>query len=590
MSYGGYSKKGMVPNARKSTGTSWSEETLADVAKLKCREIPDQSISQEDAEYYGIKTSLSTTDGITLEASYYPYYNKAGDLTGYKKRDWTKDKDEDYHFSTVGTVKASSKLFGQNKCAGSGKRLIYVEGEGDVVATRRMILDSLIGTKYEAKMLAGEMNPNVVGLNTGAGNAAECTAHNEKFIRGFNELVLGFDNDQATVHELAKGIKKGKEATEAVAGFLLAKNIYTFEWPVGCKDPREVYEKTEGWRFGRLVTFTNEMYSPEKIVSGDDTTLDELLMPLREGLYLPRYPKLMEKLHGLRIGQELVTLAAFSGVGKSTLAREFAHSVVSAGHKTGFIFLEEPRIKTQQALICLELGVMLPDFRANPLAVATREQIAAAKEKILSNGNTFFLDHFGSLQVHKLMHQISHLHHICGCEHIFLDHVSMVVAGLATSNERKDLDMLYEELAAFVTVNDCTIHAVCHLKRVEENKPRVKDGEEPEPYWREVRKEMLRGSAGIEQMSSTIVVLENQIMPDGQRGLIRTRVEKNREWSALGVCDTMNMLTDGRLHSVNEITGQIIRPEMIIPTGATTTTAIVPKSQQKTEEGDVAPW
>ena len=168
----------------------------------------------------------------------------------------------------------------------------------------------------------------------------------------------------------------------------------------------------------------------------------------------------------------------------------------------------------------------------------------------MSNGRTFFLDHFGSLKVDKLMQQIKYLHFICGCEHIFIDHISMVVAGLEGNNERKDIDMLYEELAAFMTNNNVTIHAVCHLKRVEDGQAKVKDGEEPKAYWRQVKKEMLRGSSGIEQMSSCIIALENEVLPDETRGRVRTKILKDREWGVLGVCDTMLQLEDGRLHVV----------------------------------------
>jgi hypothetical protein len=115
--------------------------------------------------------------------------------------------------------------------------------------------------------------------------------------------------------------------------------------------------------------------------------------------------------------------------------------------------------------------------------------------------------------------------------------------------------MLYEELAAFMTTNNVTIHAVCHLKRVDENVPKVKDGEAPKPYWREVKKEMLRGSAGIEQMSSCIIALENEVLPDNTRGRVRTKILKDREWGILGLCDTMIQKSDGRLHVVPSYDG-----------------------------------
>lgn len=463
-------------------------ETVKDINKLPIVAVPQQSIIKEDAQYFGIRSRLNPNDSREILATYFPYYSQEGEITGYKKRDWTIPKEQKFHFTVVGSVTVKNQMFGQQLCKKGSRTLIQLEGEGDVVAARRGILESLKGTKWE-----GKIQPNVVGLNCGAGNASETVAHNEKFIRSFETYVLGLDNDEATPKEALKGIKKGKEATEDIAAFLLMDSIRYVDYQA-YKDPREMLDDGNASELGKLLTFGHEKYSPEKIVSGDDSDLDFLLEPLKEGHYIDRYPKLMEKIKGMRQGNELITYAAFSGVGKSTLSREVMWELDKAGYTVGAIFLEEPMKKTQQALIALELGIPLPKFRENPLAVASREAISEARDAVLANGRTYFLNHFGSLKVEKLMDQVKYLHFICGCDHIFIDHVSMVVAGLDT-NERKDLDMLYEALAAFMTVNNVTIHAVCHLKRVDDYKQskKQKDGEEPEAYWREVRKEMLRG-------------------------------------------------------------------------------------------------
>ncbi len=531
-----------------NSGTWGQPETVEDVSKYPMVAVPQQSILKEDALYYEIRSLINPNNSGEVLATYFLYFSQDGKLTAYKKRDWTLPKDQAGHFSAVGGLKVGSQLFGQHKCKKNPKTLIQVEGEGDVVAARRAMLDSLKGTKWE-----GKIQPDVVGLNCGAGNAQESIAHNEKFVKSAELYVLGLDGDKATPQEALKGVKKGVEATEDIAAYLLSDKLRVVSYGK-FKDPREMYDAGCGIELGKLLSFGHEKYSPEKIVSGDDSDLDMLLEPLKEGHYIERYPKLMNKIKGLRAGNELITYAAFSGVGKSTLNREVLWELNKAGHTVGAIFLEEPMKKTQQALLSLELGLNLAKFRENPLALATREVIAEAREKVLANGRTYFLNHFGSLKVDKLLDQMKYLHFICGCSHIFLDHVSMVVAGLDT-NERKDLDMLYEAMAAFVTVNEVTIHAVCHLKRVEDhkqNKP-LRNGEEPQPYWREVRKEMLRGSSGIEQMSSIIVMLENEVLPDGTRGRVRTRVEKNREWSYLGICDVMKMGEDGRMYPCEDV-------------------------------------
>lgn len=524
------------------------QETVEDVLSLPFLAVPDRGMCQEDAEYFEIRSAVSEADGKTITATYFPYYNKDGVLTGFKKRDWTVPKEDDYHFSVVGSIRISSQMFGQHKTRKGAKAIYIAEGEEEVVAVRRCILDSLKGTKWE-----GQINPCVVGLSMGTANAQECVAHNEDFIRKGQEVVLCLNNDHATPKEALKGIKKGKEATEDIAAFLLLDNMSTVALPPGINDFREAYLKGHGKLMGKRLAFEREPYSPEKIVSGDNVSLEELIKPLAEGVKIDRFPKLMEKLHGFRHlpTGELTLYAAFSGVGKSTVCREVAWEIIrQTDLKVGFIFLEETHTKTQQAMVALELGVPLNQFRRDPLACATIEQIDEARKTVLSNGRTFFLDHFGSMRTDKLMNQIKYLHHICGCDHIILDHVSALVSGLESNNERKDIDILMTELASFVSANPCHIHAVSHLRRAEDHNAnkKMKDGEEPEPYWRELNIQWLRGSGGLEQLSFNILLVENEILPSGERGRIRIRVGKNREWGELGVCDVLKQKEDGRLH------------------------------------------
>ena len=58
------------------TATSFNiKETLKDIEELKCLAVPSRGLTEEDAKLYGIKSSVSETDGKTITASYYPYYN-----------------------------------------------------------------------------------------------------------------------------------------------------------------------------------------------------------------------------------------------------------------------------------------------------------------------------------------------------------------------------------------------------------------------------------------------------------------------------------------------------------------------------------
>ena len=92
---------------------SEKKETVAEVSKLPFADYPERGISKETYEKFGVRMALSTTDR-SISAIYFPFYNEDGKLTGYKKRDLTLDKYDDKHFTVIGKVGVTSKLFGQH--------------------------------------------------------------------------------------------------------------------------------------------------------------------------------------------------------------------------------------------------------------------------------------------------------------------------------------------------------------------------------------------------------------------------------------------------------------------------------------------
>ncbi len=56
--------------------------------------------------------------------------------------------------------------------------------------------------------VAGVPTLPFVGLNCGTANAVDTFANNEKFIRGYEKVVLGFDNDEATALEKERKVRK----------------------------------------------------------------------------------------------------------------------------------------------------------------------------------------------------------------------------------------------------------------------------------------------------------------------------------------------------------------------------------------------
>ena len=198
------------------------KETVADVQKYPFVDATDRGIRKEICEKFGIRAGLSEKDGTTVEAYYFPSYNQKGKLVGYMKQDITKSKEEKGHWTAIGAVKIDNKLFGQDVAEEINQKhtnLIVTEGQWDALSAYQACVDGVKDTKYSG------LKPFVVSIPLGTANAVESLLHNEEFIKSYGTLTLFFDNDHATPKELEKGIVKGKEAKESVAGAFLGSGL-----------------------------------------------------------------------------------------------------------------------------------------------------------------------------------------------------------------------------------------------------------------------------------------------------------------------------------------------------------------------------
>lgn len=515
------------------------KETLKDVLELPFAAVPSRGISKATCEKFGVRAALSQQDGTTVEAVYFPSYNQKGKITGFKKQDLTKDKSEKYHWSTVGAVSIGNKLFGQNVAEEVPRKrvtLTTTEGEWDCLSSYQAMVEDVKNTKYEG------IQPHVVSIPLGTANAVESILHNSEFVHSFENLNIFFDDDYATPAEKAKGIMKGHEAREAVASALVGSSLSLFVTTTGdsYKDASDMVQDGKSKDLAKLVSFNKRPYSAEKIVKASDISFEELIEKRIDGLMIPCFPELMNKIHGFRAG-ELVLLTSPSGVGKSTVTSIFASGFIEAGERVGMIYLEETNKETLQRMVAAKLKVNYNKFKNDPLSCALREDIQKAYDEIVENDDLVMLGHFGSLPITELMSKIKHMHLVEKCRYIVLDHLSVVISGSDIANERKELDMVMTELAAFCAANDVCIIAVSHINRGDGKMFSPPKGSEDKPYWVKVTKEMMRGSAALEQLSFIIIGLEPEIMPDRSRGRVRLTVLKNRPWSYLGVADEFHV-------------------------------------------------
>lgn len=519
------------------------KETLKDVEELSCFDVPERGIRKDILKKFGVKVAVSQEDGKTPTTVYFPSYNQKGKITGYKVQDLTKDKSEKFHWSTIGTVSIQNKMFGQEQCEKIQRKrntLILTEGEWDALSSYQAMLDSVKGGKYEG------LEPFVCSIPMGTANAVEAVLHNQEFTLSFDGLNIFFDDDYCTPAEKQKNIMKGHEAREAVANALVGSRLSLFTTTTSgdFKDASDMVQAGKSDELAKLIQFGKRAFSAEKIAHASSISFDDIITPPPKGVIIEEFPELMDKIKGFRVS-ELVLLTAMSGVGKSTLTSIFASGFIEAGHKVGLIYLEETKTQTLQRMVAQRLKVNYNKFKQDPLSCASKESIKEAYDYIVENDMAVFLDHFGNLPVTELMSKVKHMHLVEKCDFIIIDHLTLCSSGSGKDeDERKVLDHVMTELAAFCAANKVGIIAISHINRgaFGDNKP-PKDADE-NPYWIKIDKSHMRGSAALEQLSWIILGVENQIMPDRSRGNVRITVLKNRTHGLLGVCDEFKLNSD----------------------------------------------
>lgn len=483
--------------------------------------IANRALKLHTCEHFGYRTSVSTADGSTHVAYYAPLVDKTNQIIGYKVK--TPDK----RIWIEGRAKGAM-MFGWDKCPDRGNKLFITEGQEDAMSLYQVIYEN-VEPKFRNRVA-------VMSLQNGSGSADKEILLNIEKIQGFKEVVLCFDMDAAGAEGVNKALTVLDHSKVRVARYEL-------------KDANDMLKagKDKDLYFACIQAPPPK---PEKIISGNEITLEAVSTPLRAGIMTP-YPGLNAKTQGLRYGPsagEVTVICAGTGFGKTTLARELDyHLIKNTDLSIGHIFLEEKDIKTAQGLIAIDNNVPLGLYRKDP-SIIPLEQRQKSLDTLIRNGRTYFMKHWGSLDSSVLIDHMMYLGKVCGCSFIFLDHISLVVSGEQSSSEgeRKDLDILMTKLAAFSEESGVSVIAVVHLKRPD--KGSYNEG-------KRVSLTALRGSAAIEQLAHNVWAIEGDQSgnnPD-QRVL---RILKSREWGEIGEADLLTYQKDtGRLVPIMQYEG-----------------------------------
>lgn len=516
-----------------------SPENIKDILSYPCwaidgtRGTVDWGITQETVDHLQIRCLASEVDRKVL--AYYIPVTKNKETTGFIKVSPDLSKKQG-RFQTVGDVSIESDLIGQ-AFAPQGRKLFIVEGMKDYLIAFQCLREGA-REHYKKDMIPAVVTfPLGIGSIKGVTNARQSIANNLNFIENYKEVITCFDND-------AGDENVGQLAVQDCA--LILKDFKNVLLPVN--DCWDMFKQEGRKALYKHLLFNGKDYEHGSIVSGVGDE-EQLMQPLKKGIYLEALPNTMRLLQGLR-ERELTVILAPPKCGKTSLCKLIHYQLMLAGKSTLGVYLEEDLVKTKQSFVALHAEVHLPLFRENP-SRANKEKVQEAFELLNRKETMFFDDRSGMMTPENVMQQFEWAY-IKGAQYILFDHLSFIISSSKGNNERKEIDNLLNDMAAFVKRTGVHIIAVAHITRDKNRpKPKNKDGSIKYPYWYEVEETDGRGSGAFEQVCWNLIAIDKEITEDKSRGKTRTKILYNREWDLTGTGDHLIMdRQTGRLKAV----------------------------------------
>lgn len=453
--------------------------------------IPERGLTKDACEKYDYRLAK-----INGEIVHVACWREDGLLTRQKIRY------PDKRFQIIGGGK-DMPFFGQHLVPAGGKRLVITEGELDAISV------------YQAQ---GHRYP-AVSVPNGADSAADCFKQNLEWLNSFDTVVLAFDNDEP-----------GQRAAQVCAALLRPGKAKIAILPK--KDANAHLMAGDSTGLIQALWDAKD-FKPDGIVHISEVVRSNDIQLVGD------YPwdGLTQALYG-RGEAELILHTSGTGMGKSTVLREMISHDLKGGGPVGIMMLEESVFDTKAEIMSTYLHkpikkilrsrminkarkeAGLTPLNFNVVDDMTDEEYQSAVEYVNSLP-LYLYDHFGSVESEKLINGLDYMATGLGCNRIYLDHISIVISGRETNDERKDIDVLMTHLRSFVERTKCNLNAVCHLRKTS-NKPYEEGGQ--------ISLQDLRGSGSLAQLSDIVIGYErNQQDPDPLvASTVMVRVLKDR--------------------------------------------------------------
>jgi twinkle protein len=468
---------------------------------VNIKPLGKRGILEETCKLFGYGCSSHNGQPVQIAA----YRDQQGKVVAQHVRS------PDKRFRWLGDT-SNMQLWGQHLwrqgIGGSGGAFVVVT-EGEIDA---MSVSQVQGNRYP-----------VVSLPNGAQSAKKYLAANAPWLSQFQRIVLCFDSDDPGE----------KAANEALTVLPLGK-VAICRLPR--KDANDMLLAGEGEQLRDLLWKATPS-RPDGIVNASELW-EELIKPGASSVCQYPWPQLNAMTHGFRKG-EMTTICAGSGVGKSSVCREVAHHFLRQGLRVGYIALEESVKRTMQGIVGIELG---KPIHLDP-SLANEEELRDGFDRVFGSGRCYLYDHFGSMDPDHLINKIRYLADAEQADLVVLDHLTIVISGLADLDERRAIDVTCTKLRQVVEQTGIGLILVSHLKR-----PEGRGHEEGA----QTSLSQLRGSHAIAQLSDMVIGAERNQQGDvAERNELQLRVLKNRFSGQTGPCD--KLLYD-------QLTGRLVVP------------------------------
>ncbi len=452
------------------------------------KELPKRGITEETAKFFNY--GIADYNGTPVQVATYE------DQLGRQSAQHIRFKDK--RFIWVGDCK-NVQLWGQSRWRNHGNygNVFCVITEGEIDA---MTISQVQGNKFP-----------VVSLPSGAPSANKYLAANLKWLNQFSRIVLCFDSDEP-----------GEKAAEKAIEILPAGKAAICRLPR--KDANEMLLADEAEELKSLLWKATPV-RPDSILNASDLW-EELTKEGASSVCPFPYPQLDQFTRGFRKSQ-MITIAAGSGTGKSSLCRELAHHFLKHKLTVGYIALEESVQRTMQGILGIELNkpLHLEDHMEEV------EGLKSAFDRLFGTEKLFLYDHFGSMDPDRLIEQIQYMATAEGVDVVILDHLTIVVSGLADVDERRAIDITCTKLRQVVESTGVGLILVSHLRR-----PQGVSHEQGQ----QVSTSDLRGSSAILQLSDLCISAErNQQGDAAERSEMQLRILKNRHTGMTGPIDKL---------------------------------------------------